>query len=152
MRRILTVTLVVCALAMGAFAQNGMMAKDGKKSLYDRLGKTEAISAVVDEFLKNVVGDDRINKFFADTVKDPKQVAKLRQNLIDQICMATGGPCKYKGKSMEKAHKGMNISDGDFGALVEDLVKALDKFNVPAPEKNELLGALAALKGDIVGK
>jgi hemoglobin len=53
---------------------------------------------------------------------------------------------------MEKAHKGMNISDADFGALVEDLVKALDKFNVPAKEKGELLGALAAMKGDIVGK
>ncbi len=148
MKKILTVMTVVCALAVGSvFAEDGM-----KKSLYERLGKTEAITAVVDEFLKNVVGDDRINKFFADTVKDPKQVAKLRQNLIDQICEATGGPCKYKGKKMEKAHKGMNISDQDFGALVEDLVKALDKFNVPATEKNELLGALAALKGDIVGK
>jgi hemoglobin len=148
MKKILSVMALVCALAAGSvFAADGM-----KKSLYERLGKTEAITAVVDEFLKNVVGDDRINKFFADTVKDPKQVAKLRQNLIDQICEATGGPCKYKGKKMEKAHKGMNISDADFGALVEDLVKALDKFNVPAPEKNELLGALAALKGDIVGK
>ncbi|MEW6128629.1 MAG: group 1 truncated hemoglobin [Acidobacteriota bacterium] len=148
MKRILTVMMVVCALAIGSvFAEDGM-----KKSLYERLGKKEAITAVVDEFLKNVVGDDRINKFFADTVKDQKQVAKLRNNLIDQICEATGGPCKYKGKNMEKAHKGMNISDADFGALVEDLVKALDKFNVPAAEKNELLGALASLKGDIVGK
>lgn len=150
MKRILTAMMVVCALAMGSLAQ-GMM-KDKPPTLYERLGKTEAITAVVDEFLKNVVGDDRINKFFADTVKDPKQVARLRQNLIDQICEASGGPCKYKGKKMEKAHKGMNISDADFGALVEDLVKALDKFNVPAKEKGELLGALAAMKGDIVGK
>ena len=53
---------------------------------------------------------------------------------------------------MKAAHKGMIITDADFGALVEDLVKALDKFNVGATEKNELLGALGGMKGDIVGQ
>ena len=85
-------------------------------------------------------------------MKDPKRVEKLKTNLVDQICNATGGPCKYKGKDMVTAHKGMNISDADFNALVEDLVAALDKFNVGATEKNELLGALGGLKSQIVGK
>jgi hemoglobin len=53
---------------------------------------------------------------------------------------------------MKTAHKGMGITDADFNALVEDLVKALDKFNVGATEKNELLGALGPMKGDIVGQ
>src|SRR6266508_878869 len=35
-------------------------------------------------------------------------------------------------------------------ALVEDLVKALDKFNVKEKEKNELLGLLGPMKPDIV--
>ena len=53
---------------------------------------------------------------------------------------------------MKTAHKGMGISDSDFGALVDDLVKALDKFNVGATEKNELLAALGGLKDQIVGQ
>jgi len=123
-----------------------------KKSLYSRLGGTKAINAVVDEFVNIVGADSRINKFFADTVKDPKQLAKFKKNLADQICSATGGPCKYKGKDMATAHKGMGITDADFNALVEDLVAALNKFNVPDAEKNELLGILGPLKPQIVGK
>ncbi len=119
----------------------------GEKSLYERLGGLEAISAVVDEFLKNVVADVRINARFKDT-----DAAKLRQLLIDQICEATGGPCKYEGRNMVETHTGMKITEDEFTALVEDLIKALDKFNVPEKEKNELLGALGGMKGDIVGK
>jgi hemoglobin len=46
----------------------------------------------------------------------------------------------------------MGISDADFGALVEDLVKALDDNHVSAEAKNTLLGALGPMKGDIVGQ
>jgi hemoglobin len=65
--------------------------------------------------------------------------------------MATGGSEKYTGLDMKTAHKGMGITDGDFGALVEDLTAALDKFKVGTTEKTELLTALASMKGDIVG-
>ncbi len=121
------------------------------KPLFERLGGLEAISAVVDEFLANVTADNRINARFANV--DAKH---LRQMLIDQICDATGGGpivgCKYAGKGMVEVHTGMKITDEEFNALVEDLVKALDKFKVPEKEKGELLGALGGMKGDIVNK
>ena len=116
-------------------------------SLFARLGGKDAITAVVDDMVANVVADKRINKFFAKA--DP---AKLKGHLVNQICEATGGPCKYEGRSMKETHKGMGVSDADFTALVEDLVKALDKHKVPDKEKTELLTALAGMKGDIVEK
>jgi truncated hemoglobin YjbI len=167
MKRLFTVAMVVGALMLGSMnvsAQGAMAAhssmdkmdKDKKqkkmKSLYVRLGGKKAIKAVVDEFVSNVANDGRINKFFAQAAADPKRMKRLKENLVDQICEASGGPCKYKGLDMITAHKGMNITDAEFGALVEDLVKALDKFNVGETEKNELLGALGPMKGDIVGK
>jgi hemoglobin len=123
------------------------MAAAPQKSLYDRLGGLEAITAVVDEFIKNLAADERVNKKLA---KSGMNVPRIRLHLIEQVCEATGGPCKYTGLDMKKTHKNMGVTEGEFNATVEDLVKALDKFNVPAQEKNELLGALAAMKGDIV--
>jgi len=160
MRKTLFAVTVAFALAFGvigvapAQAQGGaMMSKSAKAdSLYKRLGGKNAIKAVVDEFVNIVVADTRINKFFTDTASDPNRVAGFKQKLVDQICQASGGPCKYKGKDMKTAHAGMGVSEADFNALVEDLVKALDKFKVGEREKNELLGALGPMKGQIVEK
>src|SRR2546422_8605085 len=123
-----------------------------EKSLYDRLGGRKAITAVVDEFVGRVAGDKRINGFFAATASDAARLKKFKGNLVDQICEASGGPCKYKGKDMKSAHMGMGVSGADFDALVEDLVGVLDKFKVGAHEKDQLLGALGPMKTDIVEK
>ena len=118
-----------------------------QKSLYDRLGGKDAITAVVDDFVGNVAGDKRINGFFARA-----DIPRLKRNLVDQICSATGGPCVYTGRDMKTAHKGMGITDADFNALVEDLTKSLNKFNVPAKEQSDLLAILGPLKPQIVGQ
>ncbi len=115
-------------------------------SLFERLGGLPAITAVVDDFVNNVAADARINTFFANT-----DAAKLKALLTDQVCAATGGPCTYGGKDMRTVHTGMKITEADFNALVEDLVISLDKFKVGQTEKDELLGALGGMKGDIVG-
>jgi len=116
-----------------------------KASLYERLGGKPAISAVIDEFLKRVVADKRINTRFMNT-----DVAYLRGNLIDFVCVATGGPCQYGGREMHAAHGGMQVVDEEFGALVEALAGALGALHVPKPEQDELLGALGPLKPQIV--
>lgn len=115
------------------------------KSLYERLGGQPAITAVVDQFVANVAADGRLNNRFATT-----DIPKLKGHLVDQVCQATGGPCRYQGRDMKATHLGMRISSADFGALVQDLVAALDKFNVPAGEKSELLALLGPMKKDIV--
>jgi hemoglobin len=114
-------------------------------SLYERLGGQPAITAVVDQFVANVAADTRINAFFANA-----DIPGLKAKLVDQICEATGGPCKYTGGDMKTVHQGMGVKEADFNALVEDLVAALDQFKVPEREKNELVGALGGMKGDIV--
>jgi hemoglobin len=143
---------VVAALAAAVLMVGCSSSMDSGKpmaqtSLYERLGGKPAITAVVDDFIGNVAGDTRINTRFANA-----DIPKLKTRLVDQVCEATGGPCEYTGASMRDAHTGMKITDAEFGALVEDLVKSLDKFKVPAKEKNELLGALGGMKGDIVGR
>ena len=138
----------VAALAAGCSGgMQGDKAMMEKKPLYDRLGGKPAITAVVDDFVGNVAGDTRINERFANA-----NIPRLKAMLVDQICQASGGPCTYTGASMKDAHRGMKITDAEFNALVQDLVKSLDKFNVPAQEKGELLSALGGLKPDIVNQ
>ena len=115
------------------------------RSLYERLGGQGAIQAVVTKFIGNVGADKRINGYFAKA--DLKQLNKL---LVEQVCAASGGPCSYSGRDMKTTHKGMKVTTAAFTALVEDLVSALDTFNVPKKEKDELLAVLGPMKSDIV--
>lgn len=133
--------LLAAAFAAQASAQETM----AKKSLYERLGGEAAISAVVDDFAGRVLKDEKINKKFAKS-----DAPRLLYHLKQQVCAATGGPCKYTGLSMKESHKNMKVTEGEFNALVGHLVDTLAKFNVPEAEKNELLGILGPLKSEIV--
>jgi hemoglobin len=115
------------------------------KTLYERLGGIDAITAVVEDFRDRVAKDDRINLKFART-----DLARLTKMLIDQVCEATGGPCHYNGRSMKDAHAGMKVTKCEFNALVDDLVATLKHFKVPSAEQDELLAILGPLKSDIV--
>jgi hemoglobin len=136
--RSISAALLLCiAVAASATAQD--------KSLFERLGGKDALTAVVDDFVGRAAADARINMKFGKT-----DIPRLKFHLVEQLCAATGGPCKYTGRDMKTAHKNMKVTEGEFNALVEDLVAALDHFNVPEKEKNELLGILGPLKEQIV--
>ena len=139
--------LVVFGVACGGSQTEAKKETLATKPLFERLGGLPAIEAVVGDFIGNVAADIRINARFAKA-----DIPALKQKLTDQVCQATGGPCTYTGHSMVEAHTGMNVTEEEFNAVVEDLVKSLDKFQVPAGEKNEVLTALGGMKGDIVGK
>ena len=119
-------------------------------TLYQRLGGREAIKLVVDDFVANMAADPRVNGRFKGL--DGARVAKLQTNLADQICDAAGGPCAYLGRDMKTTHTGMGITEAEWNATVEDLVKSLNKFKLGQKEQQELLSALGAMKKDIVGQ
>jgi hemoglobin len=116
-----------------------------QRSLYDRLGGRDAVVAVIDDFVGRAAADSRINPKFART-----DVPRLKAMLVEQVCAATGGPVQYAGRGMRETHDGMGVTAGEFDALVADLVATLDQFQVPDAERQELLGILGPLRGDIV--
>jgi len=118
---------------------------DVERSLFERLGGSGAITAVVKDFRDRCGGDPRINAKFART-----DMARLTSMLIDQVSEASGGPAKYTGRDMKTAHTDMRVTTGEFNALVEDLVATLNKFGVGKAEQDELLGILGPLKSEIV--
>lgn len=120
-------------------------ASTAPRTLYDRLGGRTAIVAVIDSFVARVAADERINRKFARS-----NIPRVKAMLVDQVCAATGGPCSYTGRDMKTAHRNMAVTEGEFNALVEDLVATLNSFNVPKPEQDELLNLLGSMKPEIV--
>jgi hemoglobin len=136
--------------ALTIFAGCASMSAPSEPTLYKRLGGREGIALVVGDFVGTMGADTRVNARFKDM--KPPDVEKLKSHLADQICDATGGPCSYVGRDMKTAHKGMKITEAEWSATVENLVKALDKNKVGDKEKKELLALLGPMKSDIVGQ
>lgn len=135
--------LVLCVISSGCALQHRTPPPEA--SLYERVGGKQAINAVVVDAIGNISTDKRINPRFINAS------SSLNQNLVDLLCVRTGGPCKYSGLDMSAAHEGMNIRDDEFDALVDDIRKSLDKFKVADREKAEVLAILNQMRNAVVG-
>ena len=140
----------VLAFAIAAPAGAQQPAPPQPPSLYKRLGGYDALAAVTDDFLGRLSSDPQFAKFFAGHSTD--SIKRIRQLIVDQLCNVTGGPCVYTGRDMKTAHAGLGITEKDWDASVKALVATLDKLNVPAKEKDEVLTTVSGLKKDIVEK
>ncbi len=116
-------------------------------SLYARLGGRPAIAAVMDDFVNRMARDKRIAKRFAKT-----DAAALKAKLTDQVCQASGGPCKYTGKDMKTVHAGMKITNAEWNITGAHIQAAMRTKKVKPREQREVLALLGTMKGDIVGQ
>ena len=152
-KRNLSIGLALLFLA-GSVATPGALsqskAHQETPSLYKRLGGYDALAAVTDEFVKRLVEDKQLTRFFNGVSTDSRK--RIRQLVLDQLCAATGGPCIYIGRSMKTVHEGLGITEDDWNISVKLLTETLDKFKVGKAEKDDLLKALTTLKPDIVEK
>ncbi len=116
-------------------------------SLFTRLGGSEAIAAVVQQFYERVLADPELKPFFART---NLTWLKLRQNQF--FVQALGGPLEYKGKSMKLAHSRMEIEPRHFQRVAGHLSETLASLHVPKSLIGEVMTAVASLEPDIVTK
>src|SRR6201989_1159766 len=114
-------------------------------SLYDRLGGLDAITALTESWVARVGGDDRANGKFVRT-----DLPRLKKEIIDQLCEATGGPCTYTGRSMQETHDGMAVTAGEFDVAMQHLDATLDELNIPKADQGELVALIMPMRGDIV--
>jgi hemoglobin len=115
------------------------------KSLYDRLGGRDAINALTESWVARVGGDDRANTKFART-----DIPRLKKEVADQLCEATGGPYTYTGRSMRETHAGMQTTAGEFDVVMQHLGATLDELRIPKPEQDEVVELLWPMRDDIV--
>ncbi|MDZ4332793.1 MAG: group 1 truncated hemoglobin [Pseudomonas sp.] len=135
--------LLLVVLTLAACAQQ--VPKDD--SLYRDLGEQAGITRIVEGMLLNIAADPRIVRHFENI-----DIVRLRDKLVEQICVEAGGPCTYTGDSMEESHKGQNLTPSDFNALVENLQDAMSTQGVPMPAQNRLLARLAPMRAQVIDR
>ena len=118
------------------------------ETLYARLGGYDAIAAVAEDLLSRLADDDRLGRFWKNRGEDG--VRREKQLLIDFLCASAGGPLYYVGRDMKTSHRGMGINESDWEAFRGHLEAPLDRFQVPAGERAEVLAFIDTTKGDIV--
>lgn len=139
--RTLLALLAATLLAAAAHAQPAA-ADDG---LYQAFGGHGGLVRLMDDFMQRLLADARMRPFFKDA-----DHAAVKKQLVLQFCEVCGGPCRRDGPTMKEAHDGMDISRGDFNALVEVLQDAMDAQGVPFRAQNRLLARLAPMHREIV--
>jgi hemoglobin len=117
-----------------------------ERSLYERIGGREKVKAIVEDIWNNHSKNPIVKDRFA--ASDPDYVKK---RVFEIFAAATGATdVKYNGKDMKTAHKGMNISEMEFNAVVDDVLAACEKHKVAQRERDEVLAILWSVRKDIV--
>ena len=119
-----------------------------EKTLYDRLGGYDAITAVVNELLPRLMSDSQLERFWNNRGEDG--LNREKQLLIDYLCSSAGGPLLYTGRDNKTSHKGMGISESDWEKLIGHLNATLDIFQLPQQERSDLLDFIESTRADIV--
>ena len=119
-----------------------------ERTLYERLGGYDAISAVAIDLLPRLQADSGLGRFWDHRGEDG--VTRERQLLIDFLCSSAGGPTYYTGRDMKTSHKGMRISESDLSAFIGHREATLDAFEVPQRERDDVVTFIQSTKSDIV--
>ena len=119
-----------------------------KKTLYERLGGYDAISAVCNDLLPRLQADPQLARFWQHRGEDG--LKREKQLLIDFLCSCAGGPLYYTGRDMKTTHKGMKISETDWSVFLRHLDATLEAFHVPQAERDEVVAFVQSTKNDMV--
>jgi hemoglobin len=119
-----------------------------QKSLYERLGGYDGITAFANDLLPRLRADSQLGRFWQNRGDDG--IAREKQLLVDYLCASAGGPMYYTGRDMKTSHKGMKISESDWSIFLQHAGATMEALQVPKQECDEVVAFVLSLKADIV--
>lgn len=119
-------------------------------SLYDRLGRAEGISTLVDDIVAAHMSNPAIKSRFLPYQDEPDKLAATKRHLCTFLGAGTGGPEQYEGRSMPDTHRGMNISEAEYMAALDDILGALRKNGIDEDTQADILAIAYSLKAEIL--
>jgi hemoglobin len=121
-------------------------------TLFERLGGTSGVTAIVDDVIEAHMNNPAINARFLPYQDQPERFAKIRQHTIEFFSAGSGGPVEYTGRDMVTTHQGMNISAAEYMHVMDDIMGVLDKHQIDEESKKDVLAILWSLKGMVMSK
>lgn len=115
-------------------------------SLYQRLGSNAGISALVEDIMAAHLANPVVNPRF----RNIKDLEHSKRMACEFFCAGAGGPEKYTGKDMRTAHRGMNVSEHEYLAVMDDIMTVLGRHSIDDTTQKDVLAILYQLKGEIV--
>jgi hemoglobin len=123
-----------------------------KTSLFERLGGSAGISTLVDDIVKRHTENPTIRARFRPYLDTPERLAQIKQHTCEFLEAGSGGKARYTGRSMGEAHRGMNIDDGEYMAVTDDIMAALRHRAIDEQTQKDVLMIAYALRGEILRK
>ena len=118
-------------------------------SLFERLGGSSGITALVEDIVAMHMENPVIRARFRPYLETEK-LAVTKKHLCAFLEAGSGGPAVYAGRSMVDAHRGMNVSETEYMAALDDILAALRKHAVDEETQKDVLAIAYSLKGDIL--
>lgn len=146
MKRLLNVLIFFALISTGCTAQNN------ETTLFERLGGSEGITAIVDDAVLEHMNNPAVSARFTPYSLEPERLAIIKKHTVQFFSMGSGGDVAYEGRDMPTAHAGMNISIEEYIHVVDDIMVVLDKHQIDEESKKDVLAILWSLKGTIVAK
>jgi len=113
--------------------------------LYKAFGEKAGLVALMDDFMTGLLAHPRTAPHFK-----PANQQHVKEQLVEQFCALSGGPCVYQGVDMKTAHAELDIRKSDFHALVEVLQRSMDAQGIPFVRQNQMLALLAPMHRDTI--
>jgi hemoglobin len=121
-----------------------------ENTLFVRLGGASGIRAIVDDVVALHMENPAINARFRPILETPEKLAITKHHLCTFLEAGSGGKANYQGRSMRDAHRGMNISEAEYMAAIDDILAALRKHALDEQTQKDVLAIAYSLKGDIL--
>lgn len=115
------------------------------ETLYQRLGGASRIASIIED----AIDRHAVNPVLAPRFRG-KDLPRLKQLGTQFFCAGAGGPQRYEGRDLVTAHSGLNISETELVATMDDVVAALNAHDVGPSELNEVVAILYSLRADVL--
>lgn len=145
MKKYLTLLSIAVGALLVTSASFAQVMAPKSDQLYKAFGEKVGLVALMDDFMVRLLADARTGPHFA-----PSNQQHVKEQLVEQLCAVSGGPCVYKGADMKSSHANLDIKKSDFHALVEVLQASMEAKGIAFSKQGEMLALLAPMHRDII--
>jgi len=118
-------------------------------SLFQRIGGRAGLEKIVPDVVQLHLENPVCGERFRAAKKSPDELSRLA---IEFFATGLSGLATYEGLSMPEAHAGMDITEAEYMAVLDDILAALQRHNIGQQEQAELLYIAYGMKTEIIAK